>query len=242
MEKERRTKIHKNFILIAPFIIVFCILGAVVLVAARRISVEMSEAAISNLSENLDLISNTIDTLVNQQVNIQKMIAEELADEKDPYSIVRAYGVNNTIVKLSILLAGEKEGISNTGEPFTEDSLDFSAGKLADNLPLSESYVNSMGTWAYTIKCPVTKDGSEIATLYAEYIYDSFGKVLPGRFYNNEARLYLIDTASKRLVLTPKGIEEQYAGHMTLDDFYTANKIVSPDIHANVATNMKAGK
>ncbi|MCM1263996.1 MAG: ATP-binding protein [Butyrivibrio sp.] len=242
MEKERRTKIHKNFILIAPFIIVFCILGAVVLVAARRISVEMSEAAISNLSENLDLISNTIDTLVNQQVNIQKMIAEELADEKDPYSIVRAYGVNNTIVKLSILLAGEKEGISNTGEPFTEDSLDFSAGKLADNLPLSESYVNSMGTWAYTIKCPVIKDGSEIATLYAEYIYDSFGKVLPGRFYNNEARLYLIDTASKRLVLTPKGIEEQYAGHMTLDDFYTANKIVSPDIHANVATNMKAGK
>ncbi|MCM1202100.1 MAG: ATP-binding protein [Bacteroides fragilis] len=202
----------------------------------------MSEAAISNLSENLDLISNTIDTLVNQQVNIQKMIAEELADEKDPYNIVRSYGVNDTIVKLSILLSGEKEGISNTGESFTEDSLDFSAGKSADNLPLSESYVNGMGTWAYTIKCPVIKDGEEIATLYAEYIYDSFDKVLPDRFYNNEAKLYLIDTASERLVLTPKRLYELNAGHMTLGDFYNANKIVSPDIHSSVAANMKAGK
>ncbi|MCM1156697.1 MAG: hybrid sensor histidine kinase/response regulator, partial [Roseburia sp.] len=227
MEKEKRSGIHKKCMLVAPFIAVFGILGAVVFGASKRISVEMSEAAISNLSENLDLISNTIETLVNQQVNVQKMIAEELAYAENPKDIVCSYGVNDTIVKLSILLVGEKEGISNTGEPFTEDSLDFSAGKLADNLPLSESYVNSMGTWAYTIKCPVIKDGSEIATLYAEYLYDSFDKVLPGRFYNNEARLYLIDTASKRLVLTPKGIEEQYAGHMTLDDFYTANKIVS---------------
>ncbi|MCM1127872.1 MAG: ATP-binding protein [Lachnospiraceae bacterium] len=242
MEKERRTKIHRNFMLVVPFIIVFCILGAVVLGAARRISVEMSEAAISNLSENLDLISNTIDTLVGQQVNIQKMIAEELAYAENPEDIVCSYGINDTIVKLSILSAGEKEGISNTGEPFTEESLDFSAGKSAGGLPLSESYINSMGTWAYTIKCPVIKDGGEIATLYAEYIYDSFDKVLPGRFYNNEARLYLIDTASKRLVLIPKGIGEQYAGHMTLDDFYGANKIVSPDIHSNVAANMKAGK
>ncbi|MCM1105634.1 MAG: ATP-binding protein [Blautia sp.] len=228
--------------LIAPFIVVFCVLGAVVFVASRRISVEMSESAISNLSENLELISNTMETLLNQQVNFQKMLAQELAFEEDPADMIRSYSGNDAMVKLSLLLSGEEEGISNTGEAFTADALDFSAGKEIASLPLSESYVNSMGTWAYTIKCPVIKDGKEIATLYAEYIYDIFDEALPDRFYNDEAKLYLIDTASERLVLKPKGIGERDAGHMTLDDFYYANKINDPDTQSSVAAHMKAGK
>lgn len=115
----------------------------------------MSESAITNLSENLELISNTIETLLNQQANFQKMIARELADAKEPGDAIRSYDGNDAMVQLSVLLSGEEEGISNTGKAFTEDALDFSAGKTVGGLPLSESYVNSMGTWAYTIKSPM---------------------------------------------------------------------------------------
>ncbi|MCM1282083.1 MAG: ATP-binding protein [Muribaculaceae bacterium] len=242
MEREKRTNYIKKYMLIAPFIVVFCVLGAVVFAASRRISVEMSESAISNLSENLELISNTMETLLNQQVNFQKMLAQELASEDDPAAMIRSYSGNSAMVKLSLVLSGEEEGISNTGETFTADALDFSAGKAVASLPLSESYVNSMGTWAYTIKCPVIKDGKEIATLYAEYIYAAFDEALPDRFYNDEARLYLVDTASERLVLTPKGVGERDAGHMTLDDFYNANKIDDPATQSSVATHMRNGK
>lgn len=242
MEKKKRSSLYKKCILVAPFIVVFCVLGAVVFGASRRISTEMSEAAISNLSESLELISDTIETLMNQQANFQKMIAQELADAKDLSAVIRSYSGNDMMVKLSVQLSGEKDGISNTGETFTEDMLDFSAGKTVSGLSLSKSYVNSMGTWAYTIKCPVIKDGKEFATLYAEYIYDTFDEALPDKFYNKEAKLYLIDAASERLVLKPKGIGELDAGHMALDDFYNANKIDAPDIHSNVATHMKNGK
>ena len=49
------------------------------------------------------------------------------------------------------------------------------------------------------------RDGEEIAALYVEYIYDSIDDALPGRFYNNDAKLYLMDAESERLVLKPKG-------------------------------------
>lgn len=70
------------------------------------------------------------------------------------------------MVKLSVLLSGKNERISNSGEAFTKDSLDFSSGKTVNDMPLSESYVNSMGTWAYTIKCPVIKEREEERELH----------------------------------------------------------------------------
>ena len=76
------------------------------------------------------------------------------------------------MVKMSLVLKGKTEGISNTGEVFSEEELDFSAGGTVDELQISQSYVNYMGTWAYTMKCPVVKDGREIAALYIEYTYD----------------------------------------------------------------------
>ena len=143
---------------------------------------------------------------------------------------------------MSLILSGETEGISNSGDVFREDALDFSAGKTVDGLPLSESYINDMGTWAYTMKCPVVKDEKEIAALYIEYIYDSFDEALPGSFYNKEAKLYLMDAASERLVLKPKGIGEREAGHLSLEDFYYANKINEDGIRLSVAESIAVGR
>ncbi len=75
-----------------------------------------------------------------------------------------------------------------------------------------------------------------------EYIYDSFDEALPESFYNNDAKLYLMDAASERFVLKPKGIGERDAGHLNLKDFYNANKILEEDIQSNVEEGIKAGK
>lgn len=170
------------------------------------------------------------------------MISQEIANSKKPEEFVLSFERNETMVKLSLILYGKKEGISNTGELFTEEGLDFSAGEAINGLPMSTSYVNDMGTWAYTIKCPVVKKEKEIATLYVEYIYDSFAEALPGSFYNKEAKLYLMDATSERLVLKPKGIGERDAGHTSLTDFYYANKIHEQNIQDNVAKCIKEGK
>ena len=51
-----------------------------------------------------------------------------------------------------------------------------------------------------------------------------------------------MDTASERLVLKPKGIGERDAGHLNLDDFYHANKILEDNIQADIAESIKNGK
>ncbi len=242
MKKRKERVKQRKFVLIVPVIIVFCILGTVVLGISRKISQEMSESAISNLSESLDLISNTIETILEREAEFQTIISMEIADAEDPEEFVRAYDRNDTMVKVSLILSGETEGISNSGESFTEGDLDFTEGKRVNDFPLSRSYVNSMGTWAYTMKCPVIRDSEEIATLYIEYLYDALDDALPERFYNKEAKLYLMDAASERLVLKPKGIGERDAGHMTLNDFYYANKINEDYIQKNVAESIKSGR
>ena len=132
---------------------------------------------------------------------------------------------------------------SNNGEAFTEEGLDFSAGGKVSGMPISRSYLNHMGTWAYTIKCPVERDGQTLGTLYVEYIYDTIDRALPADgFYNKQAALYIMDAESQRFVLKPKGMGQRSAGHLNLDDFYRASNVQDPGIRAEVAQCLQDGR
>lgn len=242
--KKRKGESRKNkeISLIFSIVLVFCILGMVVFSVARKISAEMSSSAIHNLSESLGLIKGTIEAILNKEAEFQKLIAQEITMIEDPEEFIRSYKKNGTMVRISLILTGETEGVSNVGDTFSEEELDFSAGKNVDGLPISQSYLNGMGTWAYTIKCPVIKEDKEIAVLYMEYIYDSFDEALPGSFYNGKAMLYIMDAKSERLVLKPKGMGERIAGHLNLQDFYRANNIMEPELQAEVDASITSGK
>ena len=217
-------------------------LGTIVYAVSRIISREMSTAAIQNLSESLDLIQYTFEAIMENEVEFQKLIAKEVALSDDPEEYIRAYEKNKTMVKMSFIPAGETEGVSNTGEPFSEKELDFSLGGTIEDMPVSQSYVNYMGAWAYTIKCPVEKDGEELGTLYVEYIYDTIESSLPDGFYNKQASLYVMDAGSERFILKPKGMGQRSAGHLNLDDFYRANDIRDEEIRSDVSQCLKEGK
>ena len=228
--------------LLFSIIIVFGILGAVVFSVAHKISVEMSASAIQNLSESLDLIECTIEAVLNKEAEFQRLMAQEITLAADQEEYIRTYRKSETMVKISLILAGRTEGISNTGEIFSEEGLDFSAGGMVDGVAVSESYINYMGTWAYTMKCPVIKDGEETASLYVEYIYDSLDNSLPNGFYNKRAMLYIMDAESERMVLKPKGMGERSAGHLNLEDFFRANDILEEDLRREVSQSVKNKK
>ncbi|MCI9216703.1 response regulator [Lachnospiraceae bacterium 42-17] len=235
----KKGQISRSIVLNTAIILVFCILSTIVFFVSGKITTEMSESAISNLNESLDLIEGTIQAILKREAEFQKLIAQELGTMDSPDEFIRSYDSNNKTIKISFISSGKATGISNTGEAFSADGLDFSSGNTVDDLPISNSYINDMGTWAYTMKCPVMKDGKETATLYMEYIYDSLDEALPGRFYNGTAVLYIMDTESERLVLKPKGIGERSAGHIDLQDFYRANKILEKDIQSEVTNTIK---
>lgn len=240
--KRKKNKMDQGVPLLVSIIVIFCILGAVVFSVARKISAEMSASAIQNLSESLDLIECTIEAILNKEAEFQRLVAQEIemADDKEGY--IRSYKKNNTMAKLSLVRAGETEGISNTGEVFHAQDFDFSAGGTVDGLAVSESYVNYMGTWAYTIKCPVIRDGHEEASLYTEYLYDSLDNSLPNSFYNGKAMLYIMDAGNERLVLKPKGMGERNAGHLNLEDFFRANDILEEKLVAEVFESVHKGE
>ena len=242
--KETSTKQEnrRGFSLLLSIILIFSVFGAVVFSVSQKISKEMSASAIQNLSESLDLIQSTIEAILRSEAEFQELIAREVACADDPMAYIRAYEKNRTMAKLSLILAGETEGVSNTGERFTEEDLDFSAGGAISGMPVSQSYVNYMGTWSYTVKCPVERDGQEIGTLYAEYVYDAIDQSLPDGFYNKQASLYIMDAQSQRFVLKPKGMGQRSAGHLNLTDFYRANNIQDPEIRAEVESCLQEGR
>lgn len=241
-EKQNRSKADREIPLLLSIILVFCVLGAVVFSVARKISAEMASSAVQNLSESLDLMKGTIEAVLVKEAEFQKLMAQEIATIKDPEEFIRSYEKNRTMVRISLVPAGETEGVSNIGDVFSEGELDFSAGGTVEGLPVSQSYLNYMGTWAYSMKCPVVKDGREIATLYVEYIYDSFDESLPNGFYNGRAMLYVMDAETERMVLKPKGMGERDAGHLNLEDFYRANNILEEDLKKEVAQCIENGE
>ncbi|MEY8426678.1 response regulator [Lachnospiraceae bacterium 46-15] len=233
---------NKGISLLFSIIMVFCILGAVVFSVSQKISREMSDSAIQNLSESLDLIECTIEAILKNEAEFQKLIAQEAASAENPEEYIRSYEKNQTMVKISLIMSGKTEGVSNTGEVFSEGELEFSAGGLEDGLQVSQSYLNYMGAWAYSMKCPVVKDGREIAALYIEYIYDSLDKSLPDGFYNKKAMLYIMDAQTERFVLKPKGMGKRSAGHLNLADFYRANDIQEQELRTEVEKCLETGK
>ncbi|MDE7003153.1 MAG: response regulator [Oscillospiraceae bacterium] len=236
-------KQRRGLFLLLSILLVFCMFGTIVYAVARRTSREMSAAAIQNLNESLDLIQCTIEAILNNEAEFQSLVARELARAEDPEAFIRTYERSRTMVKMSFILSGQTQGVSNTGEAFTEDELDFSAGQTVGDMPVSRSYLNYMGTWAYTIKCPVERDGRELGVLYVEYVYDTIDRALPAEgFYNKQATLYIMDAQSQRFVLKPKGMGQRSAGHLNLDDFYRANSLQDPDIQAEVSQCLTQGK
>ena len=241
-EKPDRREKRRRPSLLLSILLVFCIFGTIVYAISRRLSREMSTAAIQNLSESLDLIECTIEAILVNEAEFQELIAQELARMEDPEEYVLAYEKNHMMARISLIPAGETEGISSTGEPFTEEGLDFTAGGTVAGMQVSQSYLNYMGTWAYTMKCPVERQGQEIGTLYVEYIYDTIDKSLPNGFYGKQASLYIMDAESERFVLKPKGMGQRSAGHLNLDDFYRANDIGDAGIQADVEESLEGGK
>ena len=146
-KRHRQNKSGRGNRLIVTIVLTFIILGTVVYSLAGQISSQMSQSAIDNLSESLGLLRGTIQAVLQKEAEFQKLIAQELVTLEDPESFVRSYNTNKTMSKLSIIPAGESTGVSNTGEAFSPDGLDFSSGKEVDGLPLSASYLNNMGTW-----------------------------------------------------------------------------------------------
>ena len=218
-EKSDGRGTRKGRSLLLSIVLVFCILGAFVYTVSKKISQEMYASAIQNRSESLDLIQAAIEATLRSEAEFQLLLAEEAALSEDPKAYIRGCRGNQTMSRVSIILAGETAGVSNSGEVFTGEELDFSAGGTVMGLPVSRSYLNHMGTWSYTLSCPVVREGEEIGTLYAEYVYDAIDRTLPNGFYNNQAALYIMDAESERFVLKPKGMGMRSAGHLNLNDF-----------------------
>ncbi len=238
---KKKRKSSKKALLIC-ILLVFLVLGGCVFYIASSISEEMSQSAIGNLSESLELIKGTVEVLFRREAQYQKMMAQELAIADNPEELIYAYDMNGTAVKISLVYTGQTKGVSNIEGTFDPNELDFSGQNTVDGLPISTAYLNGMGTWAYTMVCPVRKDGREIALLYVEYIYDSFEEVLPEKLYGGSATLYIMDTQSKRFLVSPKLSGYRTAGNLNLEDFYRANQILESEIKKEIDESITTGR
>ena len=131
-KKSSKNRTDKGFSLLLSIILVFCILGVIVFSVSRKLSKEMSAAAIQNLNESLDLIKCTIESILNKEAEFQKLMAREIAMREEPEDYINSYQKNQTMVKIAFIRDGETEGISSTGETFSEEGLDFSSGGMID--------------------------------------------------------------------------------------------------------------
>ena len=107
---------------IVAVVLIFALMGASIYGVAKKTYDDMSDAAIQNLNENLNLMLNTVEAIMRSEAEFQQLVAEEIAAAPDPSSYVLNLRNNDTTSKLSVVLAGEEAGASNDGEPFFPSS------------------------------------------------------------------------------------------------------------------------
>ncbi len=95
---EEKRKPNKRIPLFLSIVIVFCVLGGIVFYVSRKITREMSAAAIQNLNENLELIKCTIESVYKKDAEFQRMIAQELAVQGSLEDFVRSYQKNGLML------------------------------------------------------------------------------------------------------------------------------------------------
>ena len=127
-KKYNEGKMDRGISLLVSIILVFLILGIIVFSVSHKISREMAASATQNLYESLDLIKCTIEVILNKEAEYQKLMAKGIASMEEPEEYVRNYTRSETMIKIALIRSGETEGVSSTGEVFTEEELDFSAG------------------------------------------------------------------------------------------------------------------
>ena len=88
---------RRGIVLLPSIILIFCVFGAIVFSVSQKISKEMSQAAIQNLSESLDLIQSTIEAILRSEAEFQALIAQEIARAEDPEEYIRFYERNQTM-------------------------------------------------------------------------------------------------------------------------------------------------
>ena len=106
-KKSYKNETKKRVSLFLSIIIVFCFFGVLIFSVSRKISKEMSAAAVRNLNENLDLIKCTIEAIWGKEAEFQKLMAQELASVEDPEDYIRSFQKNQTMVKISWIKTGE---------------------------------------------------------------------------------------------------------------------------------------
>lgn len=239
-QSTKRNNLNKraSLKLILIGVLIFALMGAAIWGITKKTYDDMSDAAIANLNENLNLMKSTIEAIFKSEADFQLVTAQELAEADDPQAVITHIPSSDTAALVSVVPTGARVGVSNDGQPFDPANLDFTGGGSVFGLSLSQSYVNEMGTWAYTMACPVERDGNPIATLYMEYTFDTIDEALPRSFYGNQAVLYLMDKANERFVLKPEGMGEREAGHINLEDFYRANAISDSQILEMVTSGL----
>ena len=65
-------------------IVIFVVMAVSIYGIAKKTYDDMSEAAIQNLNENLNLMWNTVEAIMRSEAEFQLLTAEEIAQAKDP--------------------------------------------------------------------------------------------------------------------------------------------------------------
>ena len=207
---------RKKYLAASGLLLILTVLTVFIGTLIQRTSKQMSDSQISNLQNNLSVVATVTENALEKDVKSLMQIAREYAE--NPNVVFNPEWIPN-IKDLYFVEKGVslEEAKANTKIPLTE--LDFSDGGNVDGYLISKCYVGSEGSWCYTLKVPVMKDGQQIAQLYGEFAWDDIKTALPRALYNGEAPVYIWDSMSDTVVVSSKLAGSINYAPATMNDF-----------------------
>lgn len=215
-------------------VLIFAVMGASIWAVSKKTSDDMADAAILNLNENLNLVESTVEAIQDSEAQFQRLFGHRACRRGRSGRRCGALGQKRCRRAHLCRARGGRRRRLQRRCPLRPGVARFQRRGSHQGAPVSQAYVNAEGSWAYTVKCPIERDGVPSPSCTPSTPSTLSTSALPqGSTASGPCSTSW--TPPRSASCEAEGMGERDAGHVNLEDFYRANNITDPVILSMVA-------
>lgn len=182
---------------------VMAAISVIILGLIHQIQEKMEDSATASIQGTVQMIADSTSMLYTTKVNGVYQLGSALQMDAETEPLLQEAQKNGIFSWAAVANAATGEGICCDGSAFSVKNLHCADTALKGEKSVSDAYINSQGTWAFTVQCPIYEKDRLTGALYADISVEQFSEVLPTSLYNGSGVLYLLDRGTKRFMLQP---------------------------------------
>lgn len=231
----------KHFIMLGLTSSVIAGIIFIIIYLSTSIQEKLEMSATTNIQGTVQLIADSVTSVRTNQVNGIYRMASTIHMDDDLESLMRKAREDGAFSWAAVAEASTEQGICYDGSVFEITDLNCEETALKGEYSVSDVHLNSQGTWAFTVQCPIYENNVLTGALYADISLEHFGELLPMSIYNGDGTLYILDKVTQRFIFQPLSTNMHISAKYDLAGFLAEFSDMDDELEQRIYKDIEQG-